>query len=189
MEASESGTRSRTRAAIVDAGIALLAEDPNASLGDIAERAEVGRSTLHRYFPERTELLRAVGREAMRRVDAAITRAQPENGPFLDAVRRAVEQLLEHGAIITFVYSDPAVLSDRSLWEEALSSDDEDDPLTRRFQQEEARFRPGINSHWATSVFWALLYSGWETMKQGSMTRFETVEAIMTTFAGGVLRD
>lgn len=186
VEASESGTRSRTRAAIVDAGIELLALDPNASLGDIAERADVGRSTLHRYFPERADLLRAVGREAMRRVDTAITRAEPERGEFLDAIRRVVDQLLEHGPIIVFVYSDPTVLSDRSLWEEALTA--EDDALARRFAREEAHFRPGITAHWANSVFWALLYSGWESLKEGSMTRVETVEAIMTTFAGGILR-
>lgn len=188
VETTESGTRSRTRAAILDAGIALLAEDGNASLADIAERADVGRSTLHRYFPERSDLLRAVGREIMQRVDLAITRADPESGPFLEAIGRLVDEMLEHGRIVGFVYSDPTVLSDTSLWEEALA-DVDDDAVTRRFAREEGSFRPGITAHWASSVFWALLYSGWESMKAGTMTRREAADAILTTFAGGILRD
>lgn len=187
METSESGTRSRTRAAILDAGVALLAEDSNASLGDIAERAEVGRSTLHRYFPERADLLRAVGREALERVDAAIERADPEHGPFLEAIHRLVDELLEHGRIIAFVYSDPTVLSDTTLWEEALA--EHDDAVTRRFAIEEASFRPGITAHWASSVFWALLYSGWESTKAGTMSRREAADAILTTFSGGIMRE
>jgi TetR/AcrR family transcriptional repressor of lfrA len=45
---AEGGPRSRTRKAILDAAMAVLGEDPGASLGDNAAAAQVGRSTLHR---------------------------------------------------------------------------------------------------------------------------------------------
>jgi len=183
----ESGTRSRTRAAILESAIAALAEDAAASLGDIAQRAAVGRSTLHRYFPERADLVRAVAREAMQRVDQSIERAEPESGPFLAAVRRTVDALLEYGPIVMFLYSDPLVVGDQEFWGEGSAQ--EDSVLDRLFAREEARFRPGLTPEWAASVFWAILYSGWEAIKAGTMGRREVVDAVITTFAGGVLQD
>ena len=57
------GARGRTRKAILDAAIGVLATDPAASLGQIADAADVGRTTLHRYFPERADLLTALTRK------------------------------------------------------------------------------------------------------------------------------
>ena len=51
---TEGGPRTRTRRAILEAAMVVLAENGTASLADIASAAEVGRSTLHRYFPERS---------------------------------------------------------------------------------------------------------------------------------------
>ncbi len=59
---SHSGPRERTRKAILDAAMTVLADNPSASLTDIAAAADVGRSTVHRYYPERTDLLRALAR-------------------------------------------------------------------------------------------------------------------------------
>ncbi|MEU1179064.1 helix-turn-helix domain-containing protein [Streptomyces sp. NPDC005820] len=50
-----------TRRAILDAAITLLATDPTASLSEVAAAAGVGRTTVHRYFPERSDLLAAIG--------------------------------------------------------------------------------------------------------------------------------
>ncbi|WP_159149695.1 TetR family transcriptional regulator, partial [Dietzia lutea] len=50
---TETGARARTRSAILDAAVEVLAEDRQASMADIATAAQVGRTTVHRYFPER----------------------------------------------------------------------------------------------------------------------------------------
>lgn len=49
-------------ARIVQAAAELLARDPDASIGEIAHRAGVGRSTLYRHFDTRESLLEAVRR-------------------------------------------------------------------------------------------------------------------------------
>jgi AcrR family transcriptional regulator len=69
--AAESGTRARTRRAILDAAVVLLAGDPTASLGDVAAAAGVGRTTVHRYFPERSDLLAAISTDVLDKVEAA----------------------------------------------------------------------------------------------------------------------
>ncbi|KYK02254.1 hypothetical protein AUV02_04400 [Micrococcus sp. CH3] len=182
---TESGTRARTRSAILDAAIALLPSNPSASLAYVAERARVGRTTLHRYFPERADLLTAVAATVVQRVDMAVDLAEPERGPFLPAIRRTADALLEHGPIMMFMYSDPQLLPDIERWEE--TTEDEGHVLERLFAREEALFRTGLTAKWAASVFWALLYTGWEYIDEGLFTRQQAIESIMTTFAGGVL--
>ena len=57
---TESATRTRTRQAILAAAVTVFARDPSAALGEVAAAAGVGRTTLHRYFAERSDLLAAL---------------------------------------------------------------------------------------------------------------------------------
>src|SRR4051812_32943639 len=52
----------RTR--IVEAAHRLLADDPDATMAQIASAAGVGRGTAYRHFPSREELVDAVRRQA-----------------------------------------------------------------------------------------------------------------------------
>src|SRR5215217_371038 len=63
------GRRRRSDAALnqaklLEAARTLLAEDADASMGDIASAAGVGRGTAYRHFPSRDDLLQAVRRQA-----------------------------------------------------------------------------------------------------------------------------
>src|SRR5688572_30051607 len=109
---AETGVRGRTRRAIVDAAISVLIDNPAATLGDIAAVAGVGRSTLHRYFPERIALLKAVGMQVHAASAAAIEAADPTCGPVLDALRRVVESQLDLGPIVLYIYTEPTLLAD-----------------------------------------------------------------------------
>ena len=84
----ESRTKTRTRAAILTAAASLLARDRSATLAQIAEATEVGRSSLHRYFPDREILLHAVVEDSVRRLDRSIREAALGEGhPRLQAGR------------------------------------------------------------------------------------------------------
>lgn len=60
MKRDRSRAKERTRRAILDAAAAVLARNPAASIGEIAEAAETVRSTVHRHFPERADLISAL---------------------------------------------------------------------------------------------------------------------------------
>src|SRR4051812_47182057 len=112
---SDGGARSRTRKAILDAAMSVLATNPVASLADIATAADVGRSTLHRYFAERSDLLRALALHVHELSNAAIAHAEPDCGPPVEALRRVVECQLDLGPIAAFVYNDSSILADTEL--------------------------------------------------------------------------
>lgn len=58
----------RNRAVILDAAHDLLADNPNASMNEIAKRAGVGAGTLYRHFPTREDLLLAAYRHDVQRL-------------------------------------------------------------------------------------------------------------------------
>lgn len=182
--ATHSGPRERTRKAILDAAMTVLADQPTASLSDIAAAADVGRSTVHRYYPERTDLLRALARHVHELSNAAIDRADPTHGPADAALRRVVESQLDLGPIVIFVYSEPTILADPELAAYLDTGDEAIVEVLNRASVDRPEYPPG----WARRVFWALLDAGYEAAKQDGTPRHQIVDAIMTSLTAGTVQ-
>lgn len=100
------GRAQRTRNAILRAAVTLLSQNPAASLGEIADAANVARSTLHRYFPERTGLIEALHTFAEGEINAAIMRAKLDEGTAAEALVRLCHEYFDHWDTITWVYME-----------------------------------------------------------------------------------
>ena len=50
---------------LLDVAAAVLVADPAASLAEVAEAAGIGRTTLHKHYATRDDLVRAVGHRAI----------------------------------------------------------------------------------------------------------------------------
>jgi TetR/AcrR family transcriptional repressor of lfrA len=182
-KSNDGGARSRTRRAILDAAMSVLAEQPTASLGDIAAAAEVGRSTLHRYFAERSDLLRALALHVHGLSIAAIEHAEPDCGPPVEALRRVVECQLDLGPIVPFVYNDPALVADKELAAVLDTGDEVIVEVLNRASCQGSAGPPG----WPRLVFWALLHAGYEAMRLNSAPRTQIVDAIMASLVDGTI--
>lgn len=176
------GPRTRTRKAILDAAMTVLGDNPGASLGDIASAADVGRSTLHRYFAERSDLLRALALHVHALANAAIEHAEPDCGPPEEALRRVVECQLDLGPIVPFVFNDPLINSDPELAAELDTGDEVIVEVLNRVATQGAAGPPG----WPRLVFWALLDAGYEAARQGT-PRVQVVDAIMASLTQGTI--
>ena len=108
----------RTRATIKSAAAALLANDPSPSMGEIARRAGVSRSSAYRYFPTVEALVAEVALDAVVAPDiasidaAAAIPGQPERR--LAAVIHTDHHVVARhdrtfrGALRTMVAAEPA---------------------------------------------------------------------------------
>src|SRR3982750_1941380 len=80
----------RSIAAIVNAALGALAEDPDVSMAEIARRAGVVRATIYAHFPTRESLLDAVMDDATGQVAQAMREAEPERGEPGEALERVL---------------------------------------------------------------------------------------------------
>lgn len=171
------GTRGRTRKAILDAAVRVLAEDPGASLGQIADAAEVGRTTLHRYFPDRAELVAAVMQEAGERLGAAAVRARLDEGPGLDALLRACQALLQLGDLLTLMFTDVVPID--TCGAEHGFSQALDGACTRGLA--DGTLDPRFTPAWLQSAMWSLIYLGWSELREGTTPPHEVVSQLLLT--------
>jgi TetR/AcrR family transcriptional regulator, repressor for lfrA len=179
----DGGARSRTRKAILDAAMSVLATNPAASLADIATAADVGRSTLHRYFSERSDLLHALARHVHDMSNAAIEHAEPDCGPPVEALRRVVECQLDLGPIVPFIYNEPTIAADPAM---AAMLDTGDEVIVDVLNRASMRGSAGPPD-WPRLVFWALLHAGYEAIKLNSAPRVQIVDAIMASLTEGTI--
>lgn len=117
VEAAESGVRARTRQAILEAAVSVWSRRPTASLAEIAEAAQVGRTTVHRYFPERASLEDALSLHMLEQLRAALRRARLGDGAGREAVLRAGRELFDLGDILAAMAAGEPEFWQRPEWQ------------------------------------------------------------------------
>lgn len=180
-------TRNRTEQAIITAAVRTWASNRGATLPEIASAAEVGRTTLHRHFPERDGLVRASVEYALEAIGAAITEAQPETGRPLEAMRRVVTALASVSESIMFVFGDQALMRDVVPTVELEQSTPQDPvlDLIRRGQGEGA-FDDQLTAEWIQQVLWGVVYTAFEQVDQGALKKFDVAATVTRTLERGI---
>ncbi|PSK98929.1 TetR family transcriptional regulator [Murinocardiopsis flavida] len=190
--AAESGTRNRTRRAILDAAATALYRNRKAPLADIAAAADVGRSTLHRYFPDREELVSAVIADALQRLSSSVEEARVDEGPPREAMRRLIAAMVASGDGLLFLLHDPNIFEGLDANGEPCGADAEDPdhdlPVLDLIERGQAAgvFDPEVSTAWVLSVLWGLVYTGCEAANEGTLARHAVAATVIRTFENGV---
>ncbi|SHF83394.1 TetR/AcrR family transcriptional regulator [Streptoalloteichus hindustanus] len=180
-----SGARSRTRHAILRAAASVLARDRGATLPAIAEAANVGRTTLHRYFPDREALIRETVDDSVEVLTRSVQDAAPHEGPPLEALRRVVTAFVDVGDRLMFLFGDPRVLESTGPSTHPVAPDDPVLDLIRRGQAEGV-FDPELSPFWIRHALWSLVYTGCEDAANGMMPRHGVAAVVIRTLEHGI---
>ncbi|WBB67968.1 TetR/AcrR family transcriptional regulator [Micromonospora sp. WMMD812] len=183
-EAQVSGSRARTRGAIVEAAIDVLGRNPAASLGDIATAADVGRTTLHRYFADRADLLRAVGAEAGARLDRATVQARMAEGTGASAVHRLCQEYFDLGSLLSIIFNESLLAADPS-WAGPAGCDPDFAAMVERGHRD-ASIDPELPADWVQSLIWSQLYAGWAYLRDNGASRHEVLRLVLRTVDGAI---
>lgn len=164
--------RERTRLAILRAGIAVLSTDPSAPMGEVAARAGVARSTLHRYFADRRSLAREITVFVDREYDAAVERALAVGGDGLECFRRLCLELTESLDVLAW-WMNPGAAALCADGDAEAGAPQEDEPDSRIVGIVDAGHRDGtidplIEAVWVENLLWATLYAFRMTPAQGA---------------------
>ncbi|WP_051809239.1 TetR/AcrR family transcriptional regulator [Streptomyces sp. NRRL S-378] len=176
---TETATRARTRRAILDAAVSVLSANHGASLADVAEAAGVGRTTVHRYFAERSDLVAALGADVRERLQEATVRARVEEGPAPKALERLCLEYFELGDRLMLLFDVPQFLSWAGFEEET----DSDRILVRLIErgQSEGTVDAEADAEWLQNVLWSLLYAAWMQARDYGTPRHTAVSSCLHT--------
>lgn len=180
----ESGSRTRTRQAIVDAAIEVLARNPAAPLGDVAAAANVGRTTLHRYFAERADLTAALRAEAVDRLLRATGRARVADGTGAAAIRRLCQEYFDLGDLLSLIFNEQLPLTDAD-WQQSTDSDAGFVEMVERGHRD-GTVDPELPASWIQSLIWSQLYAGWSYIGEQGVSRHEALRLILRSIEGAV---
>jgi AcrR family transcriptional regulator len=180
VQENERGARARTRQAILSAAIEVLGQHPAAALSDIAAAADVGRTTLHRYFPERSDLLRAVAAEGSAQLDAATENARLDEGTGAEAFLRLCREYFDLGDLLSLIFteSDATPIVDGGC-------DTRFSAMVDRGHRD-GTIDTGLPVGWLSSLMWSQLYAGWSYVSQNGTSRHEVLKLVVRTVDGAI---
>ena len=156
--------RDRTRHALLESGIAVLVTNPGAALGAVARHAGVARSTLHRYFADRAELVEAINSHVEAQYEEAIEGADIESGTGYEAFERIVEELQDQIELFSWWM--------QTIHAEVDDFDSEPDQqllTTIRRGQADGTIDDQLTAEWIHTMLWTAL---WTAHKQVTLNGY-----------------
>ncbi len=178
--------RRTSRAAILDAAAYVFAQNPGAPLSEVAERAGVGRATLHRHFPSRDDLIRVLCLESIEAIDEAVA-------PIRGKANTASQDLLQRLEVIV-------PLGDRYHYLHAEAWRAADDPLVSKLYEEELEslgalvdslkkegaIASDVPTRWAVAVLDSLIWTTWSQVQAGTVSRQDAARLAHRTLLEGL---
>ncbi|KJK51446.1 hypothetical protein UK23_06780 [Lentzea aerocolonigenes] len=166
---------------VLETATSVLLRDPTASLGEVAKAAGVGRTTLHKRFPTRSDLIHALATEALDLVDAAISSVDTGSDT---AIEQLVAKLVPLGPRVEFLLRFPNLRDDERLSMRLTVMDQPVIDLISRLQG--TRLRADLPAWWIAQTLYAGVYSAWEGIAAGRLAPLDAPGLVLTTFYQGV---
>ena len=176
----------RSVQAILEAALAALASDPDATMAEIARRAGVVRATIYVHFPTRESLLDAVMDHAVAQVAQAMREAEPERGEPKEALERVLlatwQQLSRFHSVLAININR---LSTKELHRRHLPMTTQLVPLIERGQAAGV-FRSDLSVAWEIAVIRAIVHAASSELQAGRLSQAEVERTMLTTAVAAV---
>jgi AcrR family transcriptional regulator len=177
-------SRRGARLSLLDVAAEVLVADPAASLAEVAEAAGIGRTTLHKHYATREDLLRAVGDRALELWEHAVVGMTGTEDPD-GGLRAATAAMIPIGPQLAFLWRTPAfdhVMEIDARWcavEAATLA------ILKRAQAR-GMVAAGIPDWWLLRTFFSLVYVAAESVQSGQLAPLDAPGFALSTFLHGI---
>jgi AcrR family transcriptional regulator len=162
----------------------VLVADPAASLAEMAEAAGIGRTTLHKQYATRDDLLRAVGHRAIDLWEQAADQVDggddPDGG--LGALAAA---MIPIGPQLAFLWRTPLFDHDSDLEERWLAVEERVRAVLRR-ARDRGVLSAGVPDWWLLQTLYSVTYVAAESVKSGKLAPLDAPGLALGTYLRGL---
>jgi len=162
----------------------VLVADPAASLAEVAEAAGIGRTTLHKHYATREDLLHAVGDRAIDLWEHAIAGITGQEDPD-GGLRAMTTAMIPIGPQLAFLWRTPTFDHVKEIevrWGAVEAA------TQAILSQAQARgvIATGMPGWWLLATYFALVYVAAESVQSGRLAPLDAPGFVLGTFLHGV---
>jgi AcrR family transcriptional regulator len=176
--------RRGARPSLLDVAAEVLVADPAASLAEVAEAAGIGRTTLHKHYATRDDLLCAVGHRAIDLWEQAVAGAggggDPDGG-----LRALVTAMIPIGPQLAFLWRTPAFDHVGDIGERWLAVEAHCLGVLKRAQDLGA-LAAGVPDWWLLQTLYSIVYVAAESVGAGKLAPLDAPGLALRTFLHGL---
>jgi AcrR family transcriptional regulator len=182
VRAADSVTPRRgTKPPLLDVAAEVLVGDPAASLAEVAEAAGIGRTTLHKHYATRDDLIRAVGHRAIDLWEQAVDAAASS----VDGLRAMITAMIPAGPQLAFIWRTPALDHDKDFlgrWDAV------EERCLAVLKQAQSRgiLAADVPDWWLMRTFYSLIYVAAESVGSGHLAPRDAPDFMLGTFLRGI---
>jgi len=177
-----SGSRAAKRS-LLDVAAEVLVADPSASLTQVAEAAGIGRTTLHKHYATREDLLRAVGHRVIDLWEQVTEMASADDAD--GGLRAAIEAMIPIGPQLAFLWRTPSFDHDQDL-ETRWNAFTQDTLTILKRAQDRGVISAAVPDWWLLSTFHAVVYIASERVQLGQLARLDAPGLALRTLLHGI---
>jgi AcrR family transcriptional regulator len=180
--AGRRGSRAAKRS-LLDAAAEVLVADPSASLTQVAEAAGIGRTTLHKQYATREDLLRAVGNRVIDLWEQVTEVASVDDAD--GGLRAAIEAMIPIGPQLAFLWRTPSFDHDQDLETRWNAFTQQTLAILKR-AQDRGVISAAVPDWWLLSTFHAVIYIASERVQLGHLARLDAPGLALSTLLHGI---
>ncbi|WP_166784648.1 MULTISPECIES: TetR/AcrR family transcriptional regulator [unclassified Cryobacterium] len=177
----------RHQRALLAAAADVLARDPDSSMADVAQAANLTRATLYRHFSNRQTLLKAIQAEALTRASETLFACRLDDGNALEVLRRVIGALGKHGMRFRIILMKASDASPRFLTQRDQVLAPVVDVVKRG--QLEGDIRSDLSPEWIVTAMASLLIAAVRAAPTTKHSDADVSDLIFRTLVGGIATD
>ncbi len=162
----------------------VLVADPAASLAEVADAAGIGRTTLHKHYATRVDLLCAVGQRAIdlweQAVEGAGSRDDPDGG-----LRALIAAMIPIGPQLAFLWRTPVFDHVGELHARWHAVEERCQDALRR-AQDRGLLTADVPGWWLLQTFYSMVYAAAESVQAGQLAPLDAPGLALGTFLRGL---
>src|SRR5215472_3324137 len=176
--------RRTARPSLLDVAAEVLVADPAASLAEVAAAAGIGRTTLHKQYATRDDLLCAVGHRAIDLWEQAISQVSGIDDAD-GGLRATIAAMIPIGPQLAFLWRTPAFDHIAELDQRWTAAEARNLAVLKR-AQDRGILTASVPDWWLLQTFYSIIYVAAESVGHGKLAPLDAPGLALGTFLHGV---